>query len=217
MPNGSASRDRHRILIAQEAARILAEDGVRDFLLAKRKAVQRLGLPSRVKMPRNIEVEEALREHQRLFHSEDQGRRLREFRRTALEAMDFLARFQPRLVGSVLAGTAAPHSDVNLHLFAETPEDVVLYLMDHDIPFEASERRLKLTADRYELYPVYRFSAGGVPIDLTVFSVDGLRQSPLSPVDGRPMQRAGNQEVKHLIDRPAEPIIGPDPALTDPV
>lgn len=199
MPNGPNGKDRGRVLIAQEAARILAEEGVRDFLLAKRKAAQRLGFPTNVKLPRNLEVEDALRAHQRLFHGENQSRDLLRLRRSAVEAMTFLALFRPRLVGSVLAGTAGSTSDVNLHLFADTPEEVALFLMENGIPFESAERRLRLTAERSNFFPVYSFAAGDTAIDLTVFPLDGLRQPPLSPVHGRPMERANIRQVQGMI------------------
>ncbi len=199
MPNGPNGKDRGRVLIAQEAARILAEEGVRDYLLAKRKAAQRLGFPANVKLPRNLEVEDALRAHQRLFHGEDQSRDLIRLRRSALEAMMFLARFQPRLVGSVLVGTAGSTSDVNLHLFADTPEEVALFLMDNGIPFESGERRLRLSAERTHFFPVYSLAAGGTAVELTVFPLDGLRQPPLSPVHGRPMERANTRQVQGML------------------
>jgi len=50
--------------------------------------------------------------------------------------MRLLADFQPRLVGPVLTGTATPHTDISLHLFAETPETVTLRLADRGIPSE---------------------------------------------------------------------------------
>lgn len=199
MPSGPNGKDRARVLIAQEAARILADEGVRDYLLAKRKAAQRLGFPVNVKLPRNLEVEDALRAHQRLFQGTDQSRDLFRLRQSAVEAMTFLARFRPRLVGSVLVGTAGSTSDVNLHLFADTSEEVALFLMENGIPFESGERRLRLSAERAAYFPVYSFAAGDTPIDLTVFPVDGLRQSPLSPVHGRPMERANTRQVRRLL------------------
>jgi len=207
MPNGANGKDRGRVLIAQEAARILAEEGVRDYLLAKRKAAQRLGFPANVKLPRNLEVEDALRAHQRLFQGEDQSRHLTQLRETAVEAMEFLARFRPRLVGPVLVGTAASTCEVNLHLFAETPEEVAIFLMENGIPFESGERRVRLTADRTACFPVYSFLAGDTSIDMTVFPLDGLRQPPLSPVHGRPMERASARHVQGML--PPGPPLSP--------
>jgi len=208
MSNGANGKDRGRVLIAQEAARILAEEGVRDYLVAKRKAAQRLGFPPNVKLPRNVEVEDALRAHQRLFQSDDQNRSLMRLRQAAVEAMEFLSRFRPRLVGSVLTGTAALTADVNLHLFAETPEEVALFLMENGIPYASSERRIRLTVERTANFPVYSFLAGDTAIDMTVFPLEGLRQPPLSPVHGRPMERASARHVRELLTVSGDEAIG---------
>ncbi len=193
------AKDRHRLLISHEAARIMADEGVKDFKVAKRKAAQRLSLPSNGNLPSNAEIEEALRDYQRLFQSETQGKRLRELRNGAIEAMRFLDEFSPRLVGSVLRGTAGPHSSIGLHLFANTPEDVVFFLMERSIPFSSTERRFRVNGQGYESYPVYNFTAGEMELELVVFPVDGLRNSPWSPVDGKPMRRADAREVEKLL------------------
>jgi len=190
---------RVRTLLAQECARLMAEEGVKDFLTAKRKAAARLGVSRRALLPGNTEIEQALVEYQRLFKAAEQPLQLRLLRQTAVEAMRFLARFRPRLVGAVLNGTAGPHADVKLHLFADTSEEVALFLLEHTIPFETSERRLRLGNGEYATFPVFGFGAGGVDIDLTVFSRGAEREAPRSPVDGRPMRRAGLAEVQALL------------------
>lgn len=192
--------DDSRRLLTQEAARIMAEEGVRDFLFAKRKAAERLGFdPRSLHMPTNIEVEQALIERQRLFQADSQPRHLRTLRRTAREAMQLLERFNARLVGPVLAGTAAANAVVYLHVFCDIPEQVAIFLMEKNIPYEVSGRRLKSGAGVVHDYPVYRFVAGDVPIELTVFSVDGIREAPASPVDGKPMRRASLRDVDALL------------------
>jgi len=75
-------------------------------------------------LPKNVEIEAALREHQRLFGGDSHDHTLKEQRRIALDTMRMLNEFQPRLVGSVLTGTATAHSDINLHLFADASESV---------------------------------------------------------------------------------------------
>lgn len=177
----------------------MADEGVRDFATAKRKAAERLGLPTNRHLPTNVEIEEALVAHQRLFRSDSQPAHLRRLRETARQAMQMLAGFQPRLVGPVLAGTADTHSPVNLHLFAETPEQVNLFLMERHIPHEWDERVLRLSADRQERYPMCRLLAGDVAVEMTVFPLKGLRQAPLSPVDGKPMRRAAIAAVEQLL------------------
>ena len=178
----------------------MAEHGIEDFLQAKRKAADRLGVNDVAVLPKNVEIEAALRAHQRLFGRDSHVHSLKEQRRIALDAMRLLEEFQPRLVGSVLTGTATDHSDINLHLFADRPETVAIHLMEIGVPHEFYERRVKMDAERSLNYPALRFEASGRTVDATVFPIDGIRQSPYSPVDGRPMRRADAREVSALID-----------------
>ena len=189
-----------RRALAQEAARIMAEHGIEDFLQAKRKAADRLGVHDVPVLPKNIEIESALREHQRLFGRDSHDHTLKEQRRIALDTMRMLDEFQPRLVGSVLNGTATNYSDINLHLFADRSESVVIKLLDIGIPHEFYERRVKMDAERILTCPALRFDAKGRTVDATVFPIDGIRQSPYSPVDGRPMKRADAREVLELVE-----------------
>lgn len=188
-----------RRAIAQEAARIMAEHGIQDFYVAKRKAAERYGVFEGGLLPKNIEIEEALAGYQRLFGGDSHAESLQSQRGAALDAMQWLAEFQPRLVGPVLAGTATAHVDVQLHLFADRAETVALKLMDHGIPHEIGERRMKLNAERIVAYPSIRFEMDGEPIEAVVFPRDGIRQAPVSPVDGKPMRRADAAEVEALL------------------
>lgn len=197
------SRDRQmRQRIAQEAARLIVSEGIRDYLLAKRKAAARLGAPDTQNLPRNVEVEAELAAYQHLFQEQDQPRHLRELREAAAGAMRFFSRFEPRLTGSVLAGTAGAHSDVNLHIFADSPEEVTLFLLEAQVPFEEGQRRLRVNKDEFALYPLVRFLAGGVQIEALIFPLNGLRQAPRSPLDGRPMARANLRHVEELLAAP---------------
>lgn len=201
MPRRGNVRDaRMRERLIQVAARLMAEEGIRDFYLAKRKAADRLGVPDTRNLPQNREIQAALTDYQRLFGGAAQLRHLLHLREIALEAMEFFARFRPRLVGSVLDGTANAYSDINLHLFADIPEEVALFLMEHNIPYEEDWRRLRFSGtDDYVNLPVYRFVAGDTRIDLTVFNRLGLRQSPRSRTDGQPMRRANRSAVRRLL------------------
>ncbi|MEM9532022.1 MAG: hypothetical protein AAGA23_14010 [Pseudomonadota bacterium] len=196
------SAERHRQLIAAEAARIVINQSVRDLHSAKLKAAERLGLDGRGALPRNVDVEAAVKEHLALFGGSSHASRLRQLREAALEGLQFFAPFSPRLVGPVLAGTADPHSAVNLHVFADTPDEVNLFLTREGVPFEEQQRRLRVSRERHEFYPLLRFVAGDVSVEVTIFPKEGLRQAPLSPVDGKPMTRAGVSQVALLLDAP---------------
>ena len=196
-PNPRA--DLLRQAVAEEAARIMREQGVDDFLLAKRKAANRLGVTDASILPRNTEIEAALVAHQRLFAADRHEADLAAMRRSALEAMRLMSDFQPRLVGAVLTGTASAHSEINLHLFTESPEAVSIRLEERGVPHEVLERRLRYERDRVVTYPALRFVAGRQTVDAVVFPLDGIRQAPSSPVDGKPMRRASAAEVEALL------------------
>ena len=197
-PNPRA--DLLRQAVADEAARIMNEQGVDDFLLAKRKAAERLGVTDASILPRNTEIEAAMMAYHRLFAHDRHAADLTDLRRAALAAMRLMADFQPRLVGPVLNGSASAHSEINLHLFSETPEAVSLRLDERGVPHEVLERRVRFERDRAVSYPALRFVAGRQTVDAVVFPLDGIRQSPCSPVDGKPMRRASTTEVEDLLD-----------------
>src|ERR1700722_16632720 len=110
MPKRLSVRGAHlRHALAQEAARVMAEHGIRDFLVAKRKAAERFGVTEGAVLPKNTEIEIALGEYQRLFGGESHTETLHAQRSAALHAMQQLSGFEPRLVGAVLSGTATEH------------------------------------------------------------------------------------------------------------
>jgi len=203
MPKRLSVRGEHlRRALAQEAARVMAEHGIRDFLIAKRKAAERFGVTDGAVLPKNTEIEMALVEYQRLFGADSHTESLHAQRRAALHAMRQLSGFAPRLVGAVLSGTATEHSDVQLHLFAERPEAVTIWLMDQGIRHEVTARRVKMNAERVLEYPGVRFDVDDQEIEATVFPTDGIRQAPVSPVDGKPMRRADVAELEALLAAP---------------
>lgn len=198
-PHAGDRQQRNRQRVAQEAARLMSEHGIRDFQHAKQKAAERLGITDDQALPRNQEIEAALREHQRLFQADSQPQLLRRRRAAAVEAMRFLAPFEPRLVGAVLDGSADAHSAICLHVFSDDPDAVHRLLHEHGVPFETQARRLRTSRDAQADFPVLLFAADGLPFDLTVLPHDALRQAPLDRIDERPMQRAALAAVQTLL------------------
>jgi hypothetical protein len=195
-------QQRNRLRVAQEAARLMSEHGIRDFHHAKLKAAERLGIHDAQALPRNQEIEQALRERQRLFDADSQPQQLKARRQAARQAMRFLERFEPRLVGAVLDGTADSHSAVCLHVFSDDPDAVVLFLREHGVPAELQTRRLRVSREEQADYPVLLFAADGLPFDLTVMPRDALRQAPLDRIDDKPMRRAALGAVDELLAEP---------------
>lgn len=192
--------DRARQVVAQEAARIIVDHGVRDYRVAKEKAADRLGMNTRGSLPGNAEIEAAVAEHLQIFGGESHADLLRLMRTAALAAMDLLVDFSPRLVGPVLAGTADENSAVNLHVFADSPEVIAMSIGDMGIQFRPYERRLKSRRGQIEMYAGFEFIYRNEIIQATVFPFDGIRQAPMSPIDGKPMRRVDTNTVQELLE-----------------
>lgn len=200
-PAPNAQRgSRERRLIAQEAARLIREGGIHDPEQARRKAASRLGIHDEALWPRQAEVEEMLREQQRLFDTHVQPAALRQHREAAVQAMQFLHAFQLRLAGAVLAGTAGAGTPVTLHLHCDDTDAVQRFLHDQHIPAEARTAQLQLAghASR-QRYPAWEFAADGIAFELVVLPENGLRHPPVSSDDGKPLPRATLAQLRQLL------------------
>ncbi len=140
--------------LAHQAARLMAESGITDHALAKRKAARQLGAEDTHHLPSNQEVDEALHSYRALYQHHSHPDTLRRLREESLAIMRRLAEFHPYLTGSVLNGTAGAHSDINLLLFSDDAKAVLLFLLKHNFEFEDGEWRAQV-GSREETVPSY--------------------------------------------------------------
>jgi hypothetical protein len=186
--------------VADEAARVMVEHGIRDFALAKRKAAERLGLRGRGAMPSNAQVQERVAQRQRLFEPDVHDARIAKLRRVATEVMGDLEAFRPRLVGPVLDGTATINAVIELHVFSDSPELVAeaLHAVGHRV--HNRQRRYRFGPDVSQQIPGFGLLLEEEEIQVMVFRERGAHHAPQSPVDGRPMRRASRAAVIALLD-----------------
>lgn len=192
----------NRRRLAEEAARLLLEEGTQDFRHAKRKAAQHLGLDLHGEGPTHLEIEQAVLERNRLFATADSRQEYRDRLRAAVTLLRVLSAWQPRLVGPLRLGILEAQPHIRLHAFADTVEEVLIDLMNRKLRVQTFERQ----------YPPQR--AGAAPlrvpglrftgpedlqVEMTVFPWNGIRQAPPSPVDGRPMPRLDLPSVEKLL------------------
>jgi hypothetical protein len=194
-----------RARIAAAAARIMAEDGVDDFALAKRKAARQLGAPETEALPANDEVEAELNAYRALYQPEEHSERIAELRRIAVDAMQALERFSPYLTGPVLKGTAGPYAEIELQLFPESAKDLEIFLLERRIAFTTHEGR-RFAGDRAHAMSVFSLTWQDAPLKLSVFDPRDERLALKTSQAGRVMDRAGIAEVGALLrngDQPA--------------
>ena len=189
-----------RARIASAAARIMAEDGVDDFALAKRKAARQLGAVETHSLPRNDEIEAELRAYRALYQAGEHPEVIEELRRIALDAMQALERFNPYLTGAVLSGTAGPYAEIELQLFPDSAKEVEILLLDRGISFTTREAR-RYSGDRARGASLISLSWDGVPLRLSVFDPRDERVTLKTSQAGRVMDRAGIGEVIAILCR----------------
>jgi hypothetical protein len=180
-----------RARIAAAAARLMAEDGIDDFALAKRKAARLVGAADR----------EAYRA---LYQADEHAERITELRRLALQAMQLFAPFHPYLTGPVLAGTAGPYAAIELQLFPDSPKEVELFLLERRLAYETAEGR-RFSGDRVHAVAELTLDWHGTPLRLSVFDRRDERVALKKTHAGRVAERAGIAEVGSLLGRGVAP------------
>jgi len=180
--------------IAALAARLMAEDGIADYGLAKRKAARQLSAPETEALPNNAEIEAELRAYHAIYQETEQRERLDEMRRAAVEVMRVLDPFRPYLTGSVLDGTAGRFAEIELEAFPDSSKDVEIYLLNRKMPFEQSEPR-RGGSETAEC--VLTFDWDGLPVRLSLYGPDAERAQKRR--NGRPAGRARLPAVENLL------------------
>jgi len=194
-----------RARIAATAARIMAEDGIDDFALAKRKAARQLGAAQTEALPRNDEIEAELEAYRALYQADEHPERIAELRRIALDAMHALERFSPYLTGPVLKGTAGPYAEIELQLFPESAKELEIFLLERRIAYTTHEGR-RFSGGRVHAMSVFSLTWQDAPLKLSVFDPRDERLALKTSQAGRVMDRAGIAEVGALLsngERPA--------------
>ncbi|HEY5862016.1 MAG TPA: hypothetical protein VIX61_02920 [Casimicrobiaceae bacterium] len=183
----------NRVRIAQTAARLIAEHGITDWSLAKRKAARQLMLSEREALPDDGEIEAALVEHHALFGGEAHVAALRRQREQALLWMRRLATFEPALVGGVAAGWATEHSDIRVELVADDAKTVELALINGGVTYRLPPpTRADAPTELYIDTP-----AGG--LRLIVRSATAQRQRPQRDAQGQPVTRLSIAALELLL------------------
>jgi hypothetical protein len=184
--------------IAHLAARLMAEDGVEDYALAKRKAARQTGTPDARELPTNEEIDAALKLYRQIYQADTHREQLRALRVTAVRAMRTMIQFNPYLTGSVLNGNAGKFADINLQLFTDNAKAVELFLIDRGIPYRAAQSRL-YSGEELRTLPVFTVTDDGVEIEITVLSARDQRLPLRTSMDGKAIERAKLQMVEDLL------------------
>lgn len=194
--------DKVRRMIAQEAARLMYEEGINEYRDAKRKAAKHFG-PEKVlslgsHLPSNAEIHEELQRLIGVYEEKVLPERLLRLRILALRYMEIFEPFSPYLVGSVLSGAVTERSDIDIHIFAETMEEVEEYLKEKGVPFEQNVVTIRRGGEFFE-YPHIYIEDEGTVIECSVYSPEDIHKRSKSSITGRAIERVDAKKLRKII------------------
>jgi hypothetical protein len=196
-----------RAEIAVTAARLVAQEGA-DYGTARRKAARQVlgdssGPPD--VLPDNQQIEEEVRQYHALFNADSHAALLFRLRSTALQVMEMLERFNPFLSGSVLNGSAGPHDDIHLQLFADSAKEVEIFLLNKNLNIEISEAP-HFKGPRFGTVERVSFLWHKEGVHAELYEIDDLRGAVKTRGDGR-LMRADLAGVRSLLIPNTAPVI----------
>ncbi len=192
------SASRLRRSLRYEAARIMADEGVRDFRIAKEKACSRLGVSTHRSIPTNLEIENALEEQLSIFTTNRDVEHKR-YLETALSIMDLVSEYSPKLTGAAVTGVITSVRPVEVHVFPSTVEEICELLYEAEVPYDQIEKRKRFAGKRFENIPGFEWTAAEVNVELFCFLPE-MPYPPLSLITGKPIHSVSQKKVKRLLE-----------------
>ena len=188
-----------RQAIALEAARLMYERIESEYFTAKRKAAKRLcrrGVKP-ADLPSNAEIRDQIQLFARIHEGDKRTRHLQGMRMEALRLMRQLRAFRPRLIGSVMTGHVRKGSDIDLHVFTDSPALVSETLQREGYQFDLERKQIVKHNEariftHIHVYDRFNF-------ELTVYAEDKAHYVFKSSITGKAIERASIRELEELL------------------
>ncbi|WP_237067136.1 nucleotidyltransferase domain-containing protein [Microbulbifer guangxiensis] len=193
--------ERFRHLITQEAARLMVNEGVKQYFDAKRIAARRI-IGKQYKynpkyLPSNGEISEAVHALGQLQDPRTHQEQLFRMRMCALEVMQQLEPFSPRLIGSVSTGRIREGSDIDLHVFTDNIEVLEHHLQTLGWSYQRDTVCIRVGSKLLEYEHIHLDFE--FPVELSVYPEREIRVTGRSSTDGKPIQRLTSARVRRLV------------------
>lgn len=170
-----------------------------EYYQAKMKAARRLcrGWAKPADLPSNAEIRDQVQLLARLHEGDARTANLRAMRLAALAMMERLARFRPRLIGSVLTGHIREGSDVDIHVFSDSSEAVGHVLELDGQPYEIERKLVRKHGESTQYTHIH--VPGEFQFELTVYAADMAHYVFKSSITGKPIERASIAELRQFL------------------
>jgi len=192
--------ERIRRQIAFLAAQLMYHRTESEYFTAKRKAAKQLGVEYRFRpadLPSNAEIRDQIQAMARIHEGPKRLDHLRDMRIEALRLMRKLARFRPRLIGSVWTGHVRRGSDIDVHIFSDSLAIVTDVLDEFGVDYEVEHKRIVKYGEERVFTHIHvddRF-----PYELTLYPEDKVHYVFKSSITGKPIERASIAELEDAL------------------
>lgn len=177
-----------------------------EYFQAKRKAAEQVRGKCdgrHTDLPSNSEIREHVQLLATLMEGHSRGRELTAMRLEALRFMRFLSRYRPHLIGSVLTGHIREGSDIDLHVFCDSPALVAEVIQMEG--YACEEERKTIRKDGKErIFTHIHVVDAAFPVELSVYRADQVNFPFRSSITGRTIERGDVSRVEALL-READP------------
>ncbi len=181
--------------ICELAARIIHEDGIRDYHKAKLRACESLHLKSNTFLPTNEEIEFALQKRLQLFEPSTCGQSNNAQMGSAIDMLEILSDFQPRVTGNLINGIALEKLPIEIHVFSKSVELVTDELNWRGISNFVIEKRYRYSNNKYANVPLIICQLDQRDIEISVFNERELHRSPICPTNGKIYKRLSLKQL----------------------
>ena len=172
------SANNNRSIVASRAAEIIMEEGVTDYLFAKKKAAKSLGLLTSDNLPSNHEIDNALKEYQNIFQEQVDSETIVKIKKEALNIMTLFKDFNPHLTGQLLEGLIPKFPKIQINLFTDNLKEVEYILLNKNIAFDIKDKlyQNKLSKKKStKKIPAFILEGLWFPIELKVYFENDIR------------------------------------------
>lgn len=153
-----------KLSVANLAAQMIMEEGIKDYFFAKRKAAKSLGLNENVSLPTNLQIDKAIEEFHKIFNQDTNIEFLEHFKDQALNVMDLFKSFKPHLMNELTKGIIPKFPEIKINLFADNIKDIEYVLLNSEISYEFSETKMYKKSGKNSIKSVPTIYLDSLPI-----------------------------------------------------
>ena len=160
-----------KVSVANLAAQLIMEEGIKDYLFAKKKAAKSLGLNENVNLPTNSQIDEAIDDFNKIFNPNIDIEFLQQFKTQSLEVMNIFKNFKPHLMNQLSQGIIPKFPEIKINLFADNLKDVEYVLLNSKLSYDFKELKMNIKEGKPSIksIPTIYLDNLSIPAEIKVY------------------------------------------------